>query len=860
MSHRAHLSALVPHAPAPGFARPGVDADYAPDLAWEPVHLALHLTPDIPARAVSGTMVLTAVCHDPSTRVLELDAVDLDVDSVTGVDGGAVTWTNLGDRLRITWADAAQRGDTRKVELRWTATAPISGLVGPSADWDAQQGPFLATDHETNRARYWLPCIDHPSVRPQLDISLTVPVGHHALAAGAFVDETTHDNGTRTVRWRLAEGCPSYLTCVATGAFAEADGGVHTSADGRTVPIAFFAPHPFTTEDLQRSFGRTREMLDWMTGFLDSTFPYPKYFQFAVPGIGGAMENISLVSWDDAWVVDARAHAEIGWLVDLINLHEMAHTWFGDVVVCRDYAHAWLKESWATYMESVWLEDTLGTDALHLQLADERRAYFSEADGAYIRPIATRFFDSPWDMYDRHLYPGGAVRLHLLRKEIGDDAFWRGTRAYLARYRGRVVETDDFRRELEAASGRSLARFFDDWFRSPGYPRLEASWSFDADDNEGTLSVKRKDWPKKSNVPRFSLPLTVAVEDGDGVWHRQTVRFDKASTSVRFALTADAQQVVVDPESVLPAKVTLQAGVSQLSRSLSHSPHVRGRLDAASALGKKARRKGLSAIAAAYRSEPHWQIRAHYARTLGSAPNAHAAGLLAELLTVETDPKAMSALLDACGQHRDAALADAVAAWIDAGDRPYRAHAAALHALGKQRHVRFEDRLVKATSNDGWWGWVARGAVQGLGALRTERATEVLEALALAPATRRSVRVQAADNLGKAGRWQARAVRERLVDVLSGLTRDPDVGVRKAAAGGLVHLGEASGAGAIEALARVGVPMQDRPRLEKKAQKLRGADPAGRVGALEKSVEELTADLARLRAQLDDVKDRTTNT
>ena len=94
-------------------------------------------------------------------------------------------------------------------------------------------------------------------------------------------------------------------------------------------------------------------MLDWMTGFLDSTYPYPKYFQVAVPGIGGAMENISLVSWDDSWLVDERAHAEFGWLVDVINLHEMAHTWFGDVVVCRDFAHSWLKESWATYMESI---------------------------------------------------------------------------------------------------------------------------------------------------------------------------------------------------------------------------------------------------------------------------------------------------------------------------------------------------------------------------------------------------------------------------------------------------------------------------------------------------------------------------
>lgn len=851
MSYRAILSGVVPHSPAPGFARSGVAPEYAPDLAWEPVHLSLQLRPDVRHRAMAGVQVLRVVCRDPSTRVLTLNAVDLAIESVTGLEGGAVAWRADGDHLRIVWAEEAVRGAERTVEIRWSVRAPVSGLVGPSAGWDAARGPFLVSDHETQRARYWLPCIDHPSVRPRLDISLTVPAGHHALATGAMVEEVGHDDGTRTVRWTLAEGCPSYLTCIATGLFSEAAGGEHVTADGRTVPIAFFAPPPYTAADLDRSFGRTREMLDWMTGFLDSTYPYPKYFQVAVPGIGGAMENISLVSWDDSLVVDERAHAEFGWLVDIINLHEMAHTWFGDVVVCRDFAHAWLKESWATYMESVWYEHSEGVDAMHVHLAEDRRMYFAEADSVYIRPIATRFFDSSFDLYDRHLYPGGAVRLHLLRHEIGDDAFFRGVRAYLARYRGRVVETDDFRRELEAASGRSLARFFDDWFRSPGYPRLTSSWSFDADAGSGSLTVSRKAWPKDANVPEFSIPVTVAIEDASGAWHRKTARMNGEKVVVTFSLDADVQQVVVDPDSALPAKVTLELGIDHLSRSLVHCPTVRGRLDAATALAKKGRAQGLDAIAQAYRTEPLWQVRAHFSRSLGGSSSFYAAGLLAALLDVEAEPPAMSALLDACGNHRDATLADAVAAWLDQPERPYRAAGAALGALGKQRDPRFEARLVAAASDDSWWGWVARGAARGLGALRTPAAVEALEQLAVAPDTRRPVRVVAVDSLGRAGRWQSRATRERLLDTFGVLARHADLGVRKAAAAGLLHLGEPAGAAVIRSLASTNVPLQDRPSLEKKAAKLAGKDPGGRIASLEKTVEKLTADLARLQGRLD---------
>ncbi|MBO84863.1 MAG: hypothetical protein CL927_05865 [Deltaproteobacteria bacterium] len=851
MSHRAILTGLVPHSSAPGFARAGIAPQYAPDLAWEPVHLALQLRPDAARRSMSGVQVLRAVCRDPSTRVLTLNAVDLQVESVQGLDGGSVEWRADGDHLRIVWTEAAARGEERTVEIRWSVTAPVSGLVGPTAAWDADRGPFLVSDHETQRARYWLPCIDHPSVRPRLDITLTVPAGHHALSAGAKVEDLPHDDGTHSVRWTLSEGCPSYLTCVATGLFAEASGGEHVTADGRTVPIAFYAPAPYTADDLERSFGRTREMLDWMTGFLDSTYPYPKYFQVAVPGIGGAMENISLVSWDDSWVVDERAHAEFGWLVDVINLHEMAHTWFGDVVVCRDFAHSWLKESWATYMESVWLEHTVSIDAMHVHLAEDRRAYFSEADGVYIRPISTRFFDSAWDLYDRHLYPGGAVRLHLLRCEIGDDAFFRGVRSYLARYRGRVVETDDFRRELEEASGRSLARFFDDWFRSPGYPRLTAEWAFDADEGTGTLTVLRKAWPKDSKVPEFSFPITVAVEDTAGAWHRKTGRMDGEKAVLRFSLDAEVQQVVVDPDSALPAKITLELGADHLIRSVHQSPTVRGRLDAATALAKKGRVQGLNAIAEAYRSEPLWQVRVHFSRSLGTASSRHAAGLLAGLLEFETDAPAMSALLDACGGHRDPALADAVAGWLDRPERPYRAAGAALGALGKQRDPRFEERLIAASSDDGWWGWVARGAARGLGALRTPAAVEALERLACSSATRRPVRVVAVSCLGRAGRWQSKVTRERLLDTFRMLARDADLGVRKAAAVGLLHLGEPAGAGVIRGLASTGVPLQDRASLEKKAAKLAGKDPGGRIAALEKTVEKLTADLARLQGQVE---------
>lgn len=131
------------------------------------------------------------------------------------------------------------------------------------------------------------------------------------------------------------------------------------------------------------------------------------------------MENISLVSWDDMFVLDEALAQEWGRLVDQINAHEMAHSYFGDLVVIRDFADAWLKESWATYMEACWIEHAYGAEEYAYEIYECAQRYLHEADERYLRPIVTRRFDSSWQLFDAHLYPGGAVRLHMLRRLLG---------------------------------------------------------------------------------------------------------------------------------------------------------------------------------------------------------------------------------------------------------------------------------------------------------------------------------------------------------------------------------------------------------------------------------------------------------
>jgi len=539
---------------SPGFASDQAPTWYAPDLPLVPVDLDLELELDFAGPGLSCTVTTTVRSTRDGARTLVLDAVGLLDLMVEEPDGKALRWRYDGQRIHLDWAQGVERGAFCRVRVEYRVHAPITGLHGGGPTPAAPTaGRFLATDHETERARYWLPCVDHPSVRPTATIALSGPAGLRYLASGRLVGEASAEPGRTTVRWRLDHPCPSYLLCFVAGELVAAeDAPFHDVRDGQDKPVAFFAPPPCTAEDLARTFGRTREFLGWLTDTLDRPLPWPKYYQFAAPGIGGAMENISLVSWDDAWVADPRLHAELGWLADLVNVHEMSHTWFGDQVVCRDFAHSWLKESWATYMESAWIEAHWGTDDLHAWLHVELRTYLAEADERYQRPIVTRRFDSSWDLFDAHLYPGGAVRLHLLRRTLGDDVFWAGVRAYLSDNAGQVVETDTFRRAMEAASDRSLGRFFDQWFHSPGCPRLEIEQEWKAEDRRLTITVVQAQIDADKGIPAFETDLHLAVEDEAGTWHRATLALSGPRHVLSLELPVAPVQIVVDPDSDCP--------------------------------------------------------------------------------------------------------------------------------------------------------------------------------------------------------------------------------------------------------------------------------------------------------------------
>ncbi|MCA9663347.1 MAG: hypothetical protein KC486_33765, partial [Myxococcales bacterium] len=642
------------------FASAATVAKYPPDRAIEPVALDIRLSLDLEGRSAAGSVTHEVVGRRTGARGLRLDAADLEDVAVDGGDHPLV-WRYDGQAIDVTWGEGFAVDERRSLTIRYRVTEPTTGILFSQPTPDDPDAPwFAAVDNETERARHWLPCVDHPSVRPTLRFELRADARWTILANGLREGaEELLDDGTKVSRWRLDCGCPSYLTCFAIGDFVRHDDG---DVDG--VEIAYFASPTRSAEDLARSFGRTPGMIRWLRERLGVAFPFPKYYQFAVPGIGGAMENISLVSWDDIFVVNEPLHAEIGGLVDRINIHEMAHSYFGDLVVIRDFCDAWLKESWAVYIEACWLEHVEGDDAMRYDLWECLQRYIQEAEGRYMRPIATRRFDTSWDLFDAHLYPGGAVRLHMLRRELGDDVFWAATKDYIEAFAGGVAETDDFRRCLERRSGRSLAKFFDQWFRSPGYPKLKASYRRDAEVGEGIVELEQTQVDAKKGIPCFELSVDLEWTI-DGRRERRTVRMERPKQSFVIPLPEAPTSVRIDPDARLVCALDFNPGGDLLRRQLREADDIHGRILAGRELIKTGSRGNLEAVAAAWAEEPFWGVRVAWAQALGEASGGRALGVLAASLAIEEDPRVLPPMLYALAKYRDPAVVEAVGARLD---------------------------------------------------------------------------------------------------------------------------------------------------------------------------------------------------
>jgi aminopeptidase N len=737
------------------FALPGSRLHYGPDKVVAVEHIDLDITPDFEAETLDGICTTTVRALDEDVDLLVLDAVDMDVSAVER-DGKPQPFALRGSKLQIEFSPPLRAGERATFTAKYRVSRPRQGLffVKPTSA-HPEKVVHAWTQSQDENARFWFPCIDYPHDKQRSTTTIRVPKGNFALANGELVERK--DDADRTIlRYRQAVPHSTYLMTMVAGPFAEV---AQRSAGANEVPV-FYYVLPGREADGERAFGNTPRMIEVFEQRIGTAYPYARYSQIAVGDfIFGGMENTSATTQTDRTLHDAIAHIDFS--SDPLVSHELAHQWFGDLLTCRDWSHAWLNEGFATFFEGVWREADLGYDEYVYDVFVWVAAYIEEDADRYRRPIVYNRYRDPIEIFDRHLYQKGAAVLHMLRGELREARFWRSIRHYVDRNAQRNVETIDFIRAIEEATGRNLRGFFDQWVFRGGHPELEVSFAWDEKRKVATLTVDQKQ-PVDAQHPAYRFDANVGfvpiappspgqnedpAEPLPGERRVHAV-IEREHETITVALDFEPKLIRFDPGAFILANATYKLGTEYAAAVLRGDPDVVARIRAARELAKAGDHDAVEALRESFRSETFWGVLAQSAASLGETRAPWAKSILIDALS-HAHPKVRRAVAEALGNFRDPEVAVALLP-VAQSDASYFVRASALEALGKTRDPRAFDVLAAAAKERTWNGTVEAGAVRGLAELADPRALPaVLEAAR--PQSDEGLRRAAASAIGRIG-------------------------------------------------------------------------------------------------------------
>lgn len=449
------------------------------------------------------------------------DGKGMKITSITE-NGKLADYTHANDIIRIRLATSAGPATNKQIEIEYKGI-PADGLIIAKNRYKHRT---FFSDHWPNRARHWLPCIDHPSDKASIEFKVTAPLHYQVISNGVMIEETNLDDNRRFTHYQENNPLPMKVAAVGVADFA-----VRFEGEINGIPIQSWV-YP---EDRKKGFydyGLAAEMLPYFIKNL-GPYPYKKLANVQSKTIFGGMENAGAIFYSENSVTGTRSS-------ETLIAHEIAHQWFGNMATEADWAHLWLSEGFATYMAILYMEHKYGEDtAKKMRIKDRMQAI------AFSKQKSTAIVDSSTTNYlellNANSYQKGGWVLHMLRRQVGDSVFWNCLRAYYRQYENKNAVTDDFRKIVEQVSGKDEKKFFQQWLYTGSHPTLDVQWKF----NNASKMLDIKINQQQSIAFEFPLQMDILVAGEKVV--KQTIQVKEKQTTISIPLAGAPMRIVIDP-------------------------------------------------------------------------------------------------------------------------------------------------------------------------------------------------------------------------------------------------------------------------------------------------------------------------
>ncbi|MCX6267705.1 MAG: M1 family metallopeptidase [Bacteroidetes bacterium] len=584
-------------------------AGIPPDLPITIKHLTAHVS-FIPVKnRVTGTAEFTFLPNRQHIDSIVFHAPDFDVSSVT-IDDQNVKYHQTGNNLVIDPGSIPllpsnpKQGILQTSRLLITYSAvPLAGpiyFIGWQPEESGKRKQIWA-----HRPNGWLPYMDG---RITVDMFITFDGRYKVFSNGERLDVAENSDGTKTWHYAMKKDHPFFSTALVIG-----DYNYKTGKTSRGLPLEFWY-YSDMPDRVGTTYMYTELMFDFLEKELDFGYPYPLYREAPVIDyMYGAMETTTSTVFGDYMQITPRSWWQRNYVN--VNVHELAHQWFGNCVAHFVNRDVWLTESFATYYAKMFEKSIFGEDYFQNIRNDEMRLVF-EAAKKNDYPVG----GSQGGV--QRVYQKGSLVLEMLRDVMGEKGFQDAISRYLNKYAFGYSETNDFVRCVYESTGKPYNWFFEEWILKGGEPDYLVRDSICVD-SLGNPSTMFKVWQmQKVNDLNglFKMPVEFEVhyQDGD-IDHMKTwIEKQYTEVSVPNRQKKSIDFLLFDPNRKILKKATFVQPYEKLLAQAQRAANMIDRYDAWVALRPEPVSKKSQFLITAFHKETFWLIRSEILQQLAA--------------------------------------------------------------------------------------------------------------------------------------------------------------------------------------------------------------------------------------------------
>ena len=395
------------------------------------------------------------------------------------------------------------------------------------------------SDNWPNLGRNWLPLVDHPYDKATCEFKIIAPVKYQVVSNGIKLEESMLPSGLKLTHWKETVPIAPWLFVLGVAEFAVQ---YVNEFEGKSIQTWVYK------QDRDAGFYDfaipTKDVLNFYSEYV-GPFAYEKLANIQSNNSSGGMESASAIMYSENSVTGERTKR---WRN--VVIHEIAHQWFGDAVTESDWDDVWLSEGFATYFTLVFIESAYGHDEFIEGLQASRKQVIEFQAKNWPYRIVHQNLSDMTKVTSGQTYQKGSWTLHMLRSMMGEENFKKGIQSYYRKYFNRNATTDDFKLEMEIASGVKLDQFFSQWLYQGGTPTLKGTWHFDLKNRELTIELRQtqKDFA-------FEIPVEVGMyKSGPLISDVQKIMLKNQPLKMTFSMESRPDKVVLDPNTKLLAE------------------------------------------------------------------------------------------------------------------------------------------------------------------------------------------------------------------------------------------------------------------------------------------------------------------